>query len=109
MFMPGTGSVGRCSQELAATVDYGSVRKQRTQKNFIFWDKTPYSPVRVNRLFGGIYGLHLRGGKTSKERNQHEEEHVLIVSWFASVGGGDRFLLNVGCLSPEYTALYSKR
>jgi hypothetical protein len=32
-------------------------------KSAIFWDTTPYSSFSVNRLFGGIYRLHLQGPK----------------------------------------------
>jgi hypothetical protein len=32
-------------------------------KSTIFWDITPYSPLSVNRHFGGTYCLHLQGRK----------------------------------------------
>jgi hypothetical protein len=32
----------------------------------IFWDITPYSPLNVNRRFGGTYRLHLQGRKISQ-------------------------------------------
>jgi hypothetical protein len=41
-------------------------------KTTIFWDIMPYSPLRVNRSFGGTYRLHLQGGKISGARNQRE-------------------------------------
>jgi hypothetical protein len=41
-------------------------------KTTIFWDITPYSPLKVNRRFGGIYRLHLQGRRISQARNQRE-------------------------------------
>jgi hypothetical protein len=50
----------------------------------VFWDKTPYSPLKVNRRFGGTSHLHLQ-------------------CW------GDMFLWNAGCLSMDYMALCISR
>jgi hypothetical protein len=33
------------------------------KKNSIFWDITPYSPLKVNRRFGEIYTLQLQAQK----------------------------------------------
>jgi hypothetical protein len=41
-------------------------------KSSIFWDITPYSPMKVNWRFGGICRLHLQGRRISRARNQHE-------------------------------------
>jgi hypothetical protein len=30
-------------------------------KSSVFWDITPYSPLKVNQIFGEIYRLHLQG------------------------------------------------
>jgi hypothetical protein len=38
-------------------------------EEYIFWDITPCSPLRINRRFGGTYRLHLRGRKISWARN----------------------------------------
>jgi hypothetical protein len=38
----------------------------------ILWGITPCGLFEVNRRFGGIYRLHLRGRKISRARNQHE-------------------------------------
>jgi hypothetical protein len=40
----------------------------------IFWDITPYSPLRVNRRFGGTYRLHLQGRRISRARCQRESK-----------------------------------
>jgi hypothetical protein len=34
-------------------------------KSTIYWDITPYNPLKVNRRFGGTYGLHLHGRRIS--------------------------------------------
>jgi hypothetical protein len=34
------------------------------------WNISPYSPLKVNRLFRGIHGLHVKGQRTSQVRNQ---------------------------------------
>jgi hypothetical protein len=41
-------------------------------KSIIFWDITPCSPLKVNRLLGGSYRLHLQGRRISRARNQRE-------------------------------------
>jgi hypothetical protein len=41
-------------------------------KSSIFWDKTPCSPLKVNRRFGGIYRLHLEDRRISQVRNNCE-------------------------------------
>jgi hypothetical protein len=38
----------------------------------IFWETTPYSPVQVNRLFGGKYCFHLQYRIINQERNHHK-------------------------------------
>jgi hypothetical protein len=37
-------------------------------KSTIFWGITPYSPLSVNRHFGGTYRLHLHGRKNKLSR-----------------------------------------
>jgi hypothetical protein len=46
-------------------------------KSTIFWDRTPCSPLKVNRRFGGTYRLYLQGRRVSRARNQCE------ISWQA--------------------------
>jgi hypothetical protein len=41
-------------------------------RNPSLWDITPYSLLKVDRCFGGIYHLHLQCRRKSQERNQHE-------------------------------------
>jgi hypothetical protein len=56
----------------------------------IFWDITPYSPVKISRRFGGICHPHLQGRRVSQEGNQLESR------WQAEPeDGDDMFLLNV--------------
>jgi hypothetical protein len=40
------------------------LQNKESMKNTIFWDITPCSWLSVNRCFGGIYRLHLQGGKS---------------------------------------------
>jgi hypothetical protein len=44
----------------------------------------PYSPVKVNQHFGGMYYLHFQGQKESHARNQHEDSsgHCLLHAGF---------------------------
>jgi hypothetical protein len=42
------------------------------KKSSIFWNITPYSPLKVNRNFGGTYLLHLQGRRKCRARNQRE-------------------------------------
>jgi hypothetical protein len=57
-------------------------------RNFIFWDITPYIPLKVNIRFGGTCRLHLHGRRINQERNQRESG---IKQW-------DVFLRNVAWL-----------
>jgi hypothetical protein len=41
-------------------------------KSTIFWDITPYSPLKLNWRFGGTYYLHLQGRRISRARNKRE-------------------------------------
>jgi hypothetical protein len=40
-----------------------TTEKPVCKKSTIFWDKTPCSPLKVNRSFGRTYRLHLQGRK----------------------------------------------
>jgi hypothetical protein len=40
--------------------------------SFMVWDITPFSPMKVNRLFGGTCRLCLQGRNMTHARNQHE-------------------------------------
>jgi hypothetical protein len=59
-------------------------------KNFIFWDKMTYSPLKVNGRFGGTCRLYLQGGRISLAKNQRES------SWQAEQDGGVKLLRNIG-------------
>jgi hypothetical protein len=41
---------------------------------YIFWDVTQFSPLKVNRRFGGTYRLHLQGQIINQVRNQREAD-----------------------------------
>jgi hypothetical protein len=41
-------------------------------KSSIFWDITPFSPLKVNQGFGGTCRLHLLGQRIIKAGNQRE-------------------------------------
>jgi hypothetical protein len=54
-----------------------------TIKTTIFWDITPFSPLKVNRRFGGTNRLHLQGRRINRARNQRESrwqaEQILLI------------------------------
>jgi hypothetical protein len=67
-------------------------------KNYIFWDITPCSLLKVNRCFGGTCRLHLQRRKISQPRNQHEasSKQNWFLTWFIfDPEYGDTFLRNV--------------
>jgi hypothetical protein len=71
--------------------------------NIIFWNITPCSPLKVNRRFGGIYRLNLRGrirrlGNQREGRQQAEPcfDAGFLYGLFDSVNKGDVLLRNVG-------------
>jgi hypothetical protein len=43
-------------------------------KSSIFWDITPYSPLKVNRRLGGTCRLHLQGRRINQARNKREAD-----------------------------------
>jgi hypothetical protein len=51
-------------------VEFGVLRAV-FMKSIIFWDRTPYTLLEVNRRFGGIHRLRLHN-KRSRVRNQCE-------------------------------------
>jgi hypothetical protein len=64
-------------------------------KGSIFWDITPYRPLKVNRRFGGTCGIYcylLHAG--------------FLLDWFYNPeDGDDTFFRNVSSLSTDYAAL----
>jgi hypothetical protein len=88
-------------------------------KSTTFWDKLPYSPLKVNRCFGGINHLHLQGRRISWRWAQPWKQVALLAICFHAAfllclyfdleNGGDMFLRNVSWLSTDYTALYPRR
>jgi hypothetical protein len=66
-------------------------------KNSLFWDMTPRSPLKVNRLFGGT------------NCSYYLLDAGLFGSFFNPEDSGDTFLRNSGCLVGDYTSLYLRR
>jgi hypothetical protein len=60
-------------------------------KSSLFRDKTSCIPVKFNRRFGEICGLHLQGRRISQGGNQHEPDNKQS---FVE-DEGDMFLRNV--------------
>jgi hypothetical protein len=89
--------------------------------SYVFWDITLYSPVKVNRRFGGTYCLHLQGRSISQVRNQNGagikqrspycllHAYFLLCPLFDPREGGDISLWNFCWLSPDCEALYPRR
>jgi hypothetical protein len=78
----------------------------------IFWDITPYSPLKVNWRFGGKCHLHLQGWRINHERNKFPacfHAGFLLGLFFNPEDGGDMFLWNVNWLSVDCMALYPRR
>jgi hypothetical protein len=71
-------------------------------KSTIFRDTTPYSPLKVNRRFGGTYRLHFQGRVISLARNQRAlvaicfQTDFLLGLFFGPGNRGDMLLRNVG-------------
>jgi hypothetical protein len=61
-------------------------------KSPIFWDITPFSPLKVNQRFGGTCYL--------------SHTSFLLGLFLNPEDGGDMFLRNFERLSADYTALY---
>jgi hypothetical protein len=61
-----------CSQKDGPDVDIRGLSTPYASEgtSTIFRDITPYSPLKVNRRFGGTYRFHLHGRRISRARNQ---------------------------------------
>jgi hypothetical protein len=77
-------------------------------KSSVIWDVTPYSPVKVIRLFGGTYHHRLQGrNKPKKETSMMNASSCLISSLALNI--------EAACSSetlgdtPDYMALYPRR
>jgi hypothetical protein len=71
-------------------------------KSTIFWDITPWSPLRVNGRFGGTSPPSWGSSKPSFHPG-------ILLGLFGREDGGDMFFRNVGWLPTGYTALYPRR
>jgi hypothetical protein len=83
-------------------------------KSAIFWDKTPCSPLKFNRRFGGTYSTRLHG-RISRAKYQRESRLQAgrfhagnLLDLFDSEYGSHMSFRNVGWLSTGYTALYPR-
>jgi hypothetical protein len=69
-------------------------------KSTIFWDITPWGPLKVYRRFGGTRHLHFQGRKISQAGNQLEagSKQSWFLTWFIldPEDRGDISLRNVG-------------
>jgi hypothetical protein len=68
----------------------------------VFWDIRAYTPLKVNRNYGGTCRLHPQGRRISQARNQHEvgSMQALLTAYF----------MLVSCLAysaPKMKATYS--
>jgi hypothetical protein len=68
-------------------------------KSSIFWDITPYSPLKVNQRFGGTCRLHLQDRRISLARNYREIRWQAELLFFARVGTFLRLFLEPICSS----------
>jgi hypothetical protein len=75
-------------------------------KSYVFWNIMPYSPLKLNRRFGGICHLHFQGRRIKEIRIQHEASNKLPCS---IEDGGQMFLRNVCWRPTDYTTLYPGR
>jgi hypothetical protein len=70
-------------------------------KSTVFWDITPFIPLKVSRRFGGKYRLPLLATCF--------HAGLLLGFFFDSKDRGDMFFRNVGWLLMDYTALCPRR
>jgi hypothetical protein len=104
------------------TCQYSSVRIRadlntllefsRGLNNSGFWDIRPCVPAKVDRNFGGTYGLHLHCRRAIQGRKQHEACGMYCCLAWLTLKPEDAahvFLREVDWLSLDYTALYPWR
>jgi hypothetical protein len=67
-------------------------------KNYIFWDITPCSPLKVNRHFGGTCHIHRLGRRVNQVRNQYKAggKQILLSLLYNPEDEGDVFSRNAG-------------
>jgi hypothetical protein len=70
--------------------------KHDDENRCVVWDITPCNPVKVNRLIGGTYRLHLQGRRLSQPKSQNEKGSKLLGLVLDPGDAGDIFLRNVG-------------
>jgi hypothetical protein len=49
------------------------------------WDIAPCIALKTNRLFGGIYRLHLHGQRIRQARNQHGIDNKFYFVYFSTL------------------------
>jgi hypothetical protein len=67
-------------------------------KSSFFWDMTPCSPLKINRLFGGTYRVHFQNRRKTKQKTKVKKVAAgfLPYLFFDHENGDDIFLRNVG-------------
>lgn len=89
-------------------------------KSSVFWDVSPYSPLKVNLWFSGTCCFHLQGQRIGQSKNHHEigSKQSYLAVCFMLVShlpfpnpkvGGDMFLQKMSWLSEDYMVLYQRR
>jgi hypothetical protein len=74
----------------------------------IFWDITPCSPLKVNRLFGGIYHLNLQSRRMNQVRNERESRWQYAILKMEATNSSETsvdFQRTTWLYIPENTAL----
>jgi hypothetical protein len=81
----------------------------------IFWDITPYGPLKVNRRFWGIYCLHLQDRNISRARNQRNSSWPRVLALVSCSAYSStlkmeetsvHFQHTTRCYSPEDSTIY---
>jgi hypothetical protein len=95
-------------------------KNQRDYDEFIIWDITSCSLLKVNRRFGGTCLYHLQGWRLSQARNWRQSRLLVLLPpalmlvsllglFFRPEDSDIIFLQNVGWLSMDYMALHPRR
>jgi hypothetical protein len=77
-------------------------------KGTVFWDITPFSPLKVNRQFGGTCGLHLQGG-IRKDTNVSPAFTLVSCTAYSTLKMEAICSETSVDLQTDYTALYHSR
>jgi hypothetical protein len=72
MFLRNVGEHFKKQQRCSLSKCFLNYQNYITRKMTAAWDMTPCGALRVNRLFGGAFRLHLQGKRISRARNQRK-------------------------------------